>query len=72
MRTLFLLCMLLAGVVAKHKERDTPECMWHDYLRHDRTSAWEFQAQPHRHMVRLHTSACWVPLLCTKSFSDIC
>jgi hypothetical protein len=51
MRTHFLLCLLLAGVVAKHKEKDTPECMWHAFLRHNRTSAWEFQAQPNRHMV---------------------
>ncbi|KAF6265402.1 hypothetical protein COO60DRAFT_1697717 [Scenedesmus sp. NREL 46B-D3] len=52
MRTLYLLCFWIASAAAKHSEKDNPECMWHDYLRHDRASAWEFQAQPHRHMVR--------------------
>jgi hypothetical protein len=60
MRKLFLLCLLLAGVVAKHTEKDTPECMWLDYLRHDRTSAWEFQAQPNRHMVSVPVGICMV------------
>lgn len=29
----------------------SPECMWLNYTRHDNVKAWEFQAQPHRHMV---------------------
>jgi hypothetical protein len=28
--------------------------MFLDYPRHDNLKAWEFQAQPHRHMVRDH------------------
>jgi hypothetical protein len=46
-----VLSLLLLSTAAKHYERGMSECMWHDYLRHDRISAWEFQAQPHRHMV---------------------
>eukprot|EP00879_Flechtneria_rotunda_P001435 GHRR01001588.1.p1 GENE.GHRR01001588.1~~GHRR01001588.1.p1 ORF type:complete len:584 (+),score=186.17 GHRR01001588.1:15-1766(+) len=48
----WILLMYCAAASALAKKSDRPECMWHDFMRHDNVSSWEFQAQPHRHMVR--------------------
>ena len=42
------------------KQTDNPECIWSDYPRHDALKAWELQAQPRRHMVRLKHARSWV------------
>lgn len=31
--------------------KEPPECIWQDFPTHDALKAWEFQAQPRRHMV---------------------
>lgn len=38
--------------------KEPPECIWQDFPTHDALKAWEFQAQPRRHMV----SQCVSPL----------
>jgi hypothetical protein len=40
-----------APATSHHAGDKPPECMWHDFPQHDSLKAWEFQGQPHRHMV---------------------
>jgi hypothetical protein len=41
----------------------SPECIWLDYPKHDALKAWEFQAQPRRHMLSQETQGGILKLL---------
>lgn len=61
-----------AGWTSKpHHATSDPECIWQDYPKHDALKAWEFQAQPRRHMVS-PAAPSWLVRLCHCSATAAC